>query len=191
MNAKSQIKLIIETRQHIYWQVLEFSSLESRSEWYDENEAALPEVAYSINIHKKYPFLLLCIGTKSDVKLERVEKLGNRASDWYAEFHLRNKKLSKVASTDPEDIREYYKHWIWGDNPLSPDIVTLINLEEAVAFQFDYAQAYFSDFEDFESKLVNVQFLSGHRPDQDRIDHLIIDAWNFMAITEQMDEELN
>lgn len=191
INTKGSEKLVIETRINAYWQVLEFETETERAKWYDENEKKLPEVANTVTFHKKYPFVLLNLGVKSKTTTERVVKLGEMASDWYAQFWLRNKKLSKPIF-GPEDnnlekAKKYFKHWVWGDNDLTGNEHSyLINLEHGVSLKFPYGETFFADFEDFETSLADVQFLSGNRPGPEEVEELIIDAWNFLGISERL-----
>src|SRR5690606_19014304 len=105
-----------------YFQVLEFENQTARAEWWAENSKEVE--ANTFTIHKKYPFLLLNIGVKKEISMEKLIKIGNLASDWYAQFWLRNKKLSKPkfhGKKGLEKASEYFKHWVLGDNDLDPE----------------------------------------------------------------------
>lgn len=58
-------------------------------------------------------------------------------------------------------------------------------------FKFPYEEAYWADFESFESNIVDVQFLSGHRPSPEEVHILVVDAYNFMIISDRFSEEGN
>lgn len=193
VNTISETKLIIDTRQNSYWQVLEFETENARSNWCAENETEWKNSANAIVFHKKYPFLLLNTSAKTEIKPDKLVKIGERASDWYAQFWLRNKKLSRpIFAPEDDNLRKaekYFRHWVWGDNVLSdPENSYLINLEYGLSLKFPYGEAFFASFEDFETSLADVQFLSGHRPDAETVEKLIIDAWNFLGISERLDD---
>lgn len=94
-------------------------------------------------------------------------------------------KKVKIENTDQ------YFHWVWGDNLINhPGKVFLINLEYGMSIRIDYGDAYFADFDAFKDELSDVQFLSGARPDDETVENLLINAWNFMSIQERLDEEM-
>lgn len=194
VDAYRKQKLIIETDKNAYWQVLDFDNEENRVKWYREAEPNLDEAVHTITMHKKHPFVLLGIGVKSEIKTEHYVKLGEMASDWYAQFWSRNKDLSEpkyhLDTDNLQKAAKYFTHWVWGDNVLiGKDHTYLINLEHGVSFKFNYVDTFFASFEDFESSLVDVQFLSGYRPDEQIIEELIIDAWNFLGLCERLEDE--
>lgn len=192
INTLGATKLIIETRRQIYWQVVDFFDDRERQDWLENNQHVL-QSALAINAHREYPFLLLCIDVREEIDSDRLVKLGNLASDWYAQFYLRNKKLTKPMFDDGDNrAKEYFKHWVWGDNLISQSgAVYLINLEYGVSIKFDYGDAFFASFEDFENSISDVQFLNGERPDEATVEQLVVDAWNFMGLQECIEEGLD
>ncbi|MCB9073964.1 MAG: hypothetical protein H6552_00305 [Chitinophagales bacterium] len=66
--------------------------------------------------------------------------------------------------------------------------MTLINLEQGISIHFNYGDAYFASFEDFENEISDIQFLNGVRPNDETIHKLIIDAWNFMSLQERIED---
>ncbi len=87
-----------------------------------------------------------------------------------------------------------YLHFVWGENNISqPGQQTyIIKLDPpAVSIRFDYAQGMFASFEEFYENIADVQFLTGERPDEEEVESILIDAWNFMALEERrLDEDL-
>lgn len=80
---------------------------------------------------------------------------------------------------------EKYHHWLWGENNLRSDRPNyLINLEEGLSIRFDYGDSMFASYEDFYESIADVQFLSGHRPDDERIEELKREAWNYLCLEE-------
>lgn len=197
VNTIGNEKIIIETRNNIYWQVVEFGSVAEGFDYISNNYEMLERSGVlAMNAHKKYPIVLLCIGYKSEKELssEKLVHIGNMAGDWYAQFFLRNKELSKPKFSPEaslsEKAKEYFKHWVWGDNVLSnPDLLYLINLEYGVMVKFAHADAMWASYEEFANDIADVQFLNGVRPDEATVERLTVDAWNFLAICERIDEE--
>lgn len=186
INTLAHEKLIIETRLGAYYQVLEFANLPKREEWLIDQMDNIP--ANTIHLHKKYPYLLLCLGVKSEVTTERLIKVGNIASDWYAQFWIKNQQHTTIDYTK-FNVSHYAKHWLYADNILiDPTKVTLINLAIGVSIAFDYADAYFATFEDFEQNIADIQFFTGNRPSAEQVHEILIAAWNFLALTEQEEE---
>lgn len=88
-----------------------------------------------------------------------------------------------------QKTKDYFQHWLWSDNIISQEgKLYLINLEYALMVKFDYGDAYFADFEDFESQISDMQFLRGDRPDEEKVHSLLVDAWNFMGIQERIED---
>lgn len=199
VNTLGHTKLIIETRHNIYWNVLEFGSVAEGLDYLNNNYDSLDKNGViAINTHQKYPIVLLCIGYMSDdeeLSAAKIVKIGNMASDWYAQFFLRNKELSKPKFSPEaslsEKAKEYFKHWVWGDNVLSnPDLLYLINLEYGLMIKFNYANTMWASYEEFANDIADVQFLNGVRPDDATVEKLTVDAWNFLGICERIDEDI-
>lgn len=88
------------------------------------------------------------------------------------------------------NIQEYYYHWLWGNNFIREDEPSyLINLELGVSIRFNYEESYAAGFEEFKNNIADVQFLNNDRPDD--IEHILIDAWNYLAIEERISDGLD
>ena len=85
--------------------------------------------------------------------------------------------------------KDTYFHWLWGENILRADEPNyLVNLEHSVSIRFDYAHSYFASYEDFFESIADVQFFTNERPDEDTLAILLTEAWNFLALSEQEEE---
>jgi hypothetical protein len=88
-----------------------------------------------------------------------------------------------------------YLHFVWGENNISsPEQQTYIIKLDAppVSIRFDYSQGMFATFEEFYDSIADVQFFSNERPSKEKVDKILIDAWNFMALEERkLDEDLD
>lgn len=189
----TDVKLVLETKKNIFWQVFEADSYEEAVEFLHEKmEFFRQSGARALAIHKKYPVILVCLKTDT-IEPKRLEKLGEMACDWYVQFYLENKQLStpKFDTTDSglAKAAKYFTHWRWGDNQISHQgAMTLINLEYGLSIHFKYGDTIFESFEDFENGISDVQFLSGVRPEADVVRKLLVDAWNFMGIEERLND---
>ena len=68
------------------------------------------------------------------------------------------------------DLEKIYFHWLWGDNNIRNDRPNyLINLEYGVSIRFDYSKAMFIDYDTFYENIADIQFLSGKRPDKEKL----------------------
>lgn len=90
--------------------------------------------------------------------------------------------------------QEQYKHYVWGENNISQDRqqTYIIKLDHpACSIRFDYAEGVFTGFDDFYRHIADVQFFTGHRPDDAEVQRILADAWNFMVLEEQrLDEDM-
>ena len=86
-----------------------------------------------------------------------------------------------------KNIQEKYFHWVWGENKIREDEPTyLINLEILVSIRFDYSEGMFASYDDFYNKIADIQFLNGQRPNDNRLNEILTEAWNYMAIEERI-----
>ena len=86
-----------------------------------------------------------------------------------------------------------YDHWLWGENTLREDNPEyLINLEIGVSIRFNSSIAMYADYEEFYNGIADVQFLYGERPDEDEVNRILIEGWNYLALEERkLDEDLD
>lgn len=190
INTISNEKMVIETRIGAYFQILEFPNTTVREEWLIDcmEDLEAGKIGHSIHLHKKYPYLLFSIEVKSEVSSERLTKIGNMASDWYAQFYLKNKQQSKI-DYHTFQSHQYFDHWLLADNILlDSNRLSLINLAIGVSISFDNADAYFATFEEFENEIADVQFLYDKRPEEHIVIQILTDAWNFLAMYEKEEE---
>lgn len=87
-----------------------------------------------------------------------------------------------------------YLHYVWGENNIStPEQQTyIIKLDHpACSIRFNYSKGMFVSFEEFYEQIADVQFFTGDRPDEDEVERILTDAWNFMALEERkLDDDL-
>lgn len=87
-------------------------------------------------------------------------------------------------------IQNHYFHWVWGNNYIREDEPSyLINLELALSIRFNYGDSFFSSFENFTENIADIQFLRGDRPDENELERILIDAWNYLGIEERIADE--
>ncbi len=82
-------KFIIETRKFIIWKIDLFEDYNKAIDFVARSEKDEEEQEGTITIHKKYPIVLTCIKTGSDITMRRLVKLGTLACDWYVQFYLK------------------------------------------------------------------------------------------------------
>ena len=86
-------------------------------------------------------------------------------------------------------IQEHFYHWVFGNNYIRDDEPSyLINLEHGISIRFNYAEGFFATFEEFTESIADLQFLNGTRPPNELIEKLMIDAWNYLAIEERIED---
>lgn len=54
----------------------------------------------------------------------------------------------------------------------------------------DYSVAYFEDFDNWKSQIVELNFLDPEERETADIEGILIDAWNFLSLQEEADEAL-
>lgn len=89
-----------------------------------------------------------------------------------------------------ENNKERYQHWLIGDNYLFPGQEYLVKLDPpavSIRFQVEH-DAFFGSFEKFFAMVADVQWLSGHPPPKAEQEKILIEAWNFLALTEANDK---
>jgi hypothetical protein len=189
-------RLIIETRNNLKFQIFEFETHGAASQYLLSKEPELKEFGSAVAIHRKYPFFVLCVDRGNIDKLERVVKLTELASDYYADFYLFNKKISKPVfdknDTNFQKLEKHFYHWVFGENRIRTDQPTyLINLEFGLSIKFNYADAMFSDYEDFYNRIADIQFLTAVHPSGQELESILIDAYNYLAIEDRiLDDDL-
>ena len=78
-----------------------------------------------------------------------------------------------------------YDHWLWGENTLREDHPEyLINLEIGVSIRFNSSIAMYADYEEFYNGIADVQFFYGDRPDEDEVDRILTEGWNYLDFSE-------
>lgn len=87
-------------------------------------------------------------------------------------------------------------NWWYCDNIVHPQHqgqIGLLHLGEPMAFVLvrDYADAYFSSYDEFCEHIAEVNFLHPEDRANADIDELLRQAWNFIALQEQKEEELS
>ena len=83
---------------------------------------------------------------------------------------------------------EKYKHFVWGENNISQPYqqTYIIKLDfPACSIRFDYSKGMFASFEEFYQNIADIQFFTGDRPNKEKVDEILIDAWNFIALEER------
>lgn len=179
--ASSNDALAFFRKYNICWQVFEFANEEEKFNWFNENQLK------PCKVHKKYlfGFLLLDIGTATP---EKALAITNRALKWYAEFYF--KRNPKIPIIDKADLVQKFYYWFIGANNLRDDeIHYLVNTEDGVLIRFNYVDAYGVSFEDFKNKVVDVQFLSGRRPSENKVNQILVEAWNYLTHEENLLDE--
>lgn len=74
---------------------------------------------------------------------------------------------------------------------LYPDQVAIIKLTYPRLFlRFNYADSYFTSYEDFVSNIAVQEWLDGERPDDRQVETILTDCWNFLALHEREEERL-
>lgn len=85
-------------------------------------------------------------------------------------------------------------NWWYCDNFVHPrhqGQIGLLYMGEPRVFILirDDADCYFSSFEEFKEHLAEVHFFYPEERDTTNIDRLLTDAWNFMSLQEEANEE--
>lgn len=91
-------------------------------------------------------------------------------------------------------MKEKTFNWWYCDNYVHPrhkGQIGLLHLGEPNVFILikDDADAYFCSFEDFIAHIAEVNFLYPEEKASTAMDELLADAWNFMALAEEADDE--
>lgn len=87
---------------------------------------------------------------------------------------------------------ERSKNWWYCENMIQhPEQVGLLKMDFPQLFILirDYGDAYFADFEEFRSHIAEINFFDPSERKNADLDEIIVDAWNFLALSEQYDEE--
>lgn len=67
--------------------------------------------------------------------------------------------------------------------------MAILRMKEPLVFvHFNYADSYFSTFEDWRKEIVRVEWLSGTAPDAFTQQQVLTDCWNFLALHEREEE---
>lgn len=111
-----------------------------------------------------------------------IAAIMNDMAKWY--------RARVLALTKPNSDSEYF-HWISGDNILRSDQPTyLVNAEHGLIIRFDYTESVYSNYLFWRDQVADVQFIRGDRPSDSEVERILIEAWNFLALTEREEERL-
>ena len=85
---------------------------------------------------------------------------------------------------------EAHKHFFLGENKQwFPEEEFIVHMAEPRCFiRFSVELAMFSDYEEFVDQIAEIQWIDG-KPEQHVIDETLTNAWNFLAIEEQILED--
>lgn len=86
---------------------------------------------------------------------------------------------------------EKFKNWWYCDNIISHrGQIGLLSMNEPRVFILirDYADCYFSNFDEFRKNIADVNFFDPEDRQTSDIESILVDAWNFMA-TQGAEEE--
>lgn len=85
------------------------------------------------------------------------------------------------------------EHWWYCDNVVNhPNTIGLLKMDFPQVFILirDYEEAYFASYEDFSHGIAEINFFNpADREDAD-MEEILIDAWNFLSLSEEEDERL-
>lgn len=88
---------------------------------------------------------------------------------------------------------ETFGSWWFGENILCHHgQIALIRMDFPRVFILirDYSEAYPCTFEGFKDKIAEVNFFNPREREDANIEDILTEAWNFLALTEQREEEL-
>lgn len=90
-----------------------------------------------------------------------------------------------------EKLSKKYFHWFIGDNNIRADRPQYIaNMDIGIVIRFEENEvSLFADFDEFYNGIADVQFIYGNRPDKDRMQRILIDAYNYMIIEDRILEQ--
>jgi hypothetical protein len=85
-----------------------------------------------------------------------------------------------------------YTNFYIAENILDhPGQLAIIKLSDPQVFvRFNYEESYFADYEDFVDNIIVIEWLNGASPSRHIRDSILIDCWNFLALTEEEEERL-
>lgn len=89
---------------------------------------------------------------------------------------------------------ERYIHFYIAENQLChPGYEFMLHMVEPRCFiKYKLSDGYFASFEEFYGSVADVQWIDGDKPSEAEQHRILTDAWNFLALDEQMlDEDLN
>ena len=90
-------------------------------------------------------------------------------------------------------LKERTKNWWYCDNIVTHrGQIGLLHMDFPQVFILirDEKDAYFATFEEFKNKIAEVNFFDSTDREKTNIEELLTDAWNFMALQEEIEEEI-
>ena len=188
--SNPEAKMVFSPRHLIYWHVKEFDTQQEQAQWLlDNQDFLIKNGALAINLHKKYPYALVCVGVENAIDVDRLVEIGNSASDWYAEHWFKAKNLEKTAKNTP--ISKYENFYICENHINHKGQEAIIKLSEPQVFIFyKLKDAFFSSFEKFYESIASVQWLN-RKPSEEEQETILIDCWNYLRLEEIELEKFN
>lgn len=92
-------------------------------------------------------------------------------------------------------MKNKYRNWWYCDNIISHNgQIAILSLNEPQVFILirDYDSCYVATFEQFAREIVQVNFIYPEdraKTSDKQLKNILIDAWNFIALTEKADED--
>lgn len=96
-----------------------------------------------------------------------------------------------------QNALETSKHWWLCENIINhAGQVALLRMDFPQVFILirDYGESYFANFDEFKNSIAEVNFFNPQDRKEADLDEILVDAWNFLALTEEEEErqyELN
>lgn len=83
------------------------------------------------------------------------------------------------------------EHWWYCDNVVChPDCIGLLKMDFPRVFILirDYEEAYFVSYEEFKGGIAEINFFNSADREEADLEEILIDAWNFLSLSEEEDE---
>lgn len=98
--------------------------------------------------------------------------------------------MSEKNNTRQQAIRHSESWWLCENIINHAGQVALLRMDFPQVFILirDYGESYFANFDEFKDSIAEVNFFRPQDRKKANLDEILVDAWNFLALTEEEEE---
>lgn len=124
-----------------------------------------------------------------DLQFQIYSALGIKPYFSYTdESDLENLKRNNTKA----DSGDFHGYYISENILLYPEQLAIVKLTYPRLFvRFNYGESFFANYKDWKANLTVQEWIDGEKPNDDEVDYILTECWNFLCLDERENEKLN